>query len=401
MMTMEDDDETRKDPEENEGGDNNNNMTTSHHSNNNIAGATEAGIVRGVSRSVAQRGARSMAKLPAVGKLPRTTVKPPRGAVHVPKHVVARTTPKGNAIRSATRRRVPVRRVAKVTDRMSTGLDLWESGTEAATEPMETAKNQAARWDRAKAFVKSLAKNTFLGTVVFETYCWIVTNSNNYFEMMLFSSGTKSRKKKNEQEVLPKEDPHDKRIAIFYKDVFETTPVGVHYVAGAVAGSLQGLVGTAWDSVALASRRTLLSALPANTVTTTTTPLLRSMSQLAAAHSILFGSYESWKRLFLWSMGNFDNHDNDDDEQSSSWKKSLPQQRLEYFLGVTGAGGLAGQLQHISSHMLEQPTGGARSWTLPSLRSTLWAFPPSAIAFLAFEYGKDMVSEMSTEEEDE
>ena len=74
---------------------------------------------------------------------------------------------------------------------------------------------------------------------------------------------------------------------------------------------------------------------------------------------------------------------------------------IRHIASITLAGGIAGQFQHITSHISEQCLGlvnesknstsllrrlKVASW--PSLRSTLLSFPPSAIGFLAFEYGK-------------
>lgn len=76
---------------------------------------------------------------------------------------------------------------------------------------------------------------------------------------------------------------------------------------------------------------------------------------------------------------------------------------------IAVAGGLAGQFQHVTSHFTERRLGLAgddpakkqntssflrrvslASW--PTWRSTMLAFPPSAIGFLAFEYGNMMVN---------
>mmetsp|Transcript_11005 Transcript_11005/g.27075 ORF Transcript_11005/g.27075 Transcript_11005/m.27075 type:complete len:115 (+) Transcript_11005:584-928(+) len=75
---------------------------------------------------------------------------------------------------------------------------------------------------------------------------------------------------------------------------------------------------------------------------------------------------------------------------------------------IAVAGGLAGQFQHVTSHLSEQWLALAYDGTMnpsspsllrrlvhaswPTWRSTMLAFPPSAIGFLAFEYGKLMVA---------
>ena len=164
--------------------------------------------------------------------------------------------------------------------------------------------------------------------------------------------------------------------------------------------------------------------------TETWTPHLRSIGQHTLAQATLFGSYESLKRLFLWNMRDDDvleeeKSDNNYNENTGSNNQrkqqpplersraifsSIPQQRLEYFTGVAIAGGLAGQCQHVMSHVMEQqqpfaassrPTGWWLPWAalLPTARSTIWAFPPSAIAFLAFEYGKESIADLVDDED--
>ena len=395
----------------------------SHDDNSAEAGSTEAGIVRGVSRSVAQRAVaartagRSMAKLPSVGRLPRSA----------PRHVAATTT----ATKSA--RLVPVKRVARLTDRVSTGWDLWDtaaassSGEETATTQKKTSTKLYERYAqpiaRATTFATSLVKNTVLGAIVFESYCWMVAHADE----LLLKIPTASASLPEDDDKVDKlqtssrnvDDTTISLVPSIYRDVFETTPVISHYMAGAVAGSLQGIGGSVWDASALR-----LTAYRGTNNVTPPTPslqqtLLRSTMQHAIAHSILFGSYESCKRLLLKVIfsdtdeGGFDRDSYDNDnallQQQQPVASLLPHQRLEFFAGVSVAGGLAGQFQHVASHILEQQqqqahkTGHVFSrWSaLPSLRSTLWAFPPSAIAFLAFEYGKDSVVELAAGEDDD
>ena len=106
------------------------------------------------------------------------------------------------------------------------------------------------------------------------------------------------------------------------------------------------------------------------------------------AHSVLFGSYQTSKRMLINSIP-----DSTKDEENND--------SIRHIASITLAGGIAGQFQHITSHISEQCLGlvnesknstsllrrlKVASW--PSLRSTLLSFPPSAIGFLAFEYGK-------------
>ncbi|CAB9521575.1 expressed unknown protein [Seminavis robusta] len=333
------------------------------------AGTTEAGIVRGVSRSVAQRAVaartagRGLAQLPSVGSLPRS---------------------------AARRTRVPVRQVAKLTDRMSTGLDVWESasgsgGSSSATDQQSIQR----RFARAQAFAGSLVKNTVLGALVFETYCGVVAHSDTILSSIIhFSPHRTNGSDEGNIDHTSNDD----------KDIFEAAPIPIHFLAGAAAGSMQGIGGIIWDttSESISNRKMSMPKLPL---------LTSGVGQHAAAHSVLFGSYESFKRSFLWAWQYWDPEVNQQvllGGGKESFMALLPHQRLEYLSVITMAGGLAGQFQHVISYALEQPRERRLvvSQALPSLRSMLWAFPPSAIAFLAFEYGKDSVAGISGEDEE-
>jgi hypothetical protein len=80
---------------------------------------------------------------------------------------------------------------------------------------------------------------------------------------------------------------------------------------------------------------------------------------------------------------------------------------IPYFASVTFAGGIAGSIQHIISTYTEQwfrienvqetPKPFTRHMIRiyavpPTIRSIVYAFPPSAISFVAFEYGKSLLS---------
>lgn len=343
--------------------------------------------------------------------------------------------PQPRVPKTAATTRVPVKRVAKLTDRVSTGLDLWDSASEATTTG-DDHQNHAKilrrqQWvQQASAFTISLIKNSVLGAIVFETYCAVIAKSE---EWITTRSNSSSR-------MIDKEQPQPSNFEKAYpQDMFETTPVVAHFVAGAMAGTVQGVGGIVWDAMAwtlYAARKGELlpwasSWAATKTMTTETwTPHLRSIGQHTLAQATLFGSYESLKRLFLWNMRDDDvleeeKSDNNYNENTGSNNQrkqqpplersraifsSIPQQRLEYFTGVAIAGGLAGQCQHVMSHVMEQqqpfaassrPTGWWWPWAalLPTARSTIWAFPPSAIAFLAFEYGKESIADLVDDED--
>ena len=143
-------------------------------------------------------------------------------------------------------------------------------------------------------------------------------------------------------------------------------------------------------------------------------------------HSIMFGTYEYTKRMIIPLIGKtsfLDHSDSDDPDNSSVF--------YEEMIAVGIAGGLAGQAQHVMSSFTEAwlgvdgeggttkqvpksngvgyggHSGETKAYTalqkytrnglrsslrtlfrpMPSLRSIAVSFPPSAIAFVAYEYG--------------
>lgn len=276
-----------------------------------------AGVVRGLARSF-----KGMMRFPGVGSLPR---------------------------RAVLKRRLPVQRVASVSDRLSTGIDLFQTAVE--TEEAST------RLKRVTTFVKSVVKNTLLGAAVFETYEYMVT----------YLAPERCQPQMNHKDNVD----------------HARASLGSHFLAGACGGFVHAIPSTFWESttsansgvMSLSSRATLLSQyLPAMII------------HHSIAHSVLFGCYESIKREFLR------------DEQQSRHDE------IPYFCSVSMAGGLAGQIQHVISHYTEQwLLLGAETTTRPrplvrfvasppTLRPTLFAFPPSAISFVAFEYGKRILT---------
>jgi hypothetical protein len=161
-------------------------------------------------------------------------------------------------------------------------------------------------------------------------------------------------------------------------DAFAKASVATHFAAGALGGGVHGIAAPIWEAVQVASRhqreRTLLS-------------IPGMILHHGLAHSMLFGSYEGLKRAALEQVT----------DDSTSATESIT--RVEYLGSVAIAGGLAGQVQHIVSHYSEQLLITAEAIRVPisalrlqppTIRPTMFAFLPSAIAFVAFEYGRSV-----------
>lgn len=302
-------------------------------------GAEAAGFVRGVARSLG----RSLAKSP-IGSLPKS-IKPSASVFRQP---------------------IPVKQVAKLSDRISTGLS-WYSAAEETSSAGVNKRNPLS--PRVKALAFSIAKNTVLGTVVFETYCHMVVS---------LVSGK------------PLDDVD------FTDDEYARATLPIHFGAGLSAGAVQG-VGVSspavWEAIknyrnTIGNQQLMTS--PTQTLHTPSyAARFMSLNTLnhAMAHSVLFGSYEGTKRML----------------QHEFLDSSTPSFGLGYLFCIGMGGGIAGQIQHLFSHYSEQVFGISentlmvapsmifRGFISPTLRATMMAFPSSAIGFIAFEYGKSFL----------
>jgi hypothetical protein len=268
-------------------------------------------------------------------------------------------------------RRLPARQVARVSDRVSTGLDWFTSALEANESKSPKASKRQEWMLRARLFGWNLFRNTLLGMAVFESYGYVV------------SSLAPTELTIKEQQEVPTitvvgdgdgqgDDDDDVSILFGEPDEYSRASLPSHLLAGSVAGSIHGLAASLMEGNS--TSRSTMRYLSWNTI------------HHSLAHSMLFGSYEGIKRGILQMT--------EDEERSVS--------RAYHVLTFSVAGGLAGQVQHLISHYVEGGLGLANEtlqvdWrpalrTTPAIRPLLWAFPPSAIGFVAFEYGKRYVS---------
>jgi hypothetical protein len=294
-------------------------------------GKEAAGVVRGVSRSIARAPMRSIARAPMIGRLPR--------------HVI--------------RQRLPVKQVARFSDRLATGLDWWSSAVESSSE------GRQPRWTRIRSFAGSLLRNTLLGMAVFESYGYIVG--------YLAPSEDESFNDTNiNRTFLDDDDDSENHIIYDAPDEYARASISAHLGAGYIAGSIHGVaISVMEDNFARQDwlRKTTLGTI-----------------HHSLAHSLLFGSYEFIKRSIVQELHVFD--------ESTQYFGGA------YLAGFGIAGGMAGQIQHLFSHYTEHAFGLANSTlrlstkqvVAPQLRPLFWSFPPSAIGFIAFEYGKKLVS---------
>ena len=291
-----------------------------------------------------------------------------------------RATPRG-----AGGRGVNVRRIARASDRASTGLDL----VEAASSEEGGAKSEVRRQDfsgrmkdamkRVPSFMATLAKNTVLGMAVFATYEGVV-------EYELQSSSA-----------------NDRNGIIVSSDPFAAASLSRHVIAGFLAGTAHAGVNYTMDGM-VRMRHNMFGGVAKGTAPAPS-PFLPYTMHHAISHGVLFGSYEGTKRVLVPFLGggigekNHHKANHDDDENM----------HYSNLLAIGLAGGIAGTLQHVVSEYTETTFVSSYSqiwqkdWTfserlqllprasLPSPRALAMAFIPSSIGFVAFEYGKELM----------
>jgi hypothetical protein len=249
----------------------------------------------------------------------------------------------------------------------------------------------------------ALLKNTITGIAVFETYeHWI-----EYFEKYNTKYELKhDKKKKDSQDIL---DTHSSCKLGW------SSSMSQHFIAGMAAGCVHSLLYMTIESAKWIKRHgfylTLYPPMPSMALYGTC-----HMFHHGFSHALMFSSYEGTKRLLFWcsnQAGNTCNHV----IGKTSHHISVPNM---FVIGI--AGGIAGQIYHVASHAVgsflffmlnNQPSDhvkldrqrstlpsaqfllSKRSIVLksivPSPRSVLLAFPPSALGFIAFEFGKTVM----------
>lgn len=270
------------------------------------------------------------------------------------------------------------------------------------------------------ALGKVFITNTILGMAVFATY-------EGMIEHLATTPSTTSKNETTSETtnsiVLQSNYPSDIDECNF--DVMDHATLPQHFLAGAMGGASHAVLSSVFDiKFGVSPPGDVLLSSTTKGTTTYHHPILQTFSsrpmQLqvptlhfstssiihhSLAHSVLFGSYQLTKRLLVSQMHSHNSEDNDNNSTLGYGNNS----DTIRVATIAVAGGIAGQFQHVISHFSEQwvllnhtsttttlsPTSLLRCVTLsswPTWRSTLIAFPPSAIGFLAFEYGKQLNS---------
>lgn len=181
-------------------------------------------------------------------------------------------------------------------------------------------------------------------------------------------------------------------------DAFSRTSLAQHLGAGMVGGSVHSLLQMSFQSVSFIKQNGLNRSRMAPISLISSWSLSYTFHH-AIAHGLLFSSYEGIKRSLF---------------SEKSLHSSVQSENDVEIFGNSGndimtivlAGGIAGQIQHVASHYIESWLGVGEDRNIktylryrkklfvqaPSFKSICLSFPPSAIGFIAFEFGKSIIS---------
>lgn len=252
----------------------------------------------------------------------------------------------------------------------------------------------------------ALLRNSLVGAAVFETYVYTISkvaSPPGCEEEGKEKGVAKQENESGDNDPLIKmsdgdlvdddEDDTEETIPLDAPDVFSRASLLAHVGAGALAGSLDGLLSSIWESKSQPNSFQFFLKKARHLVL-----------QQCISHALLFGSYEWCKRSMIHRMRS---------SQLGEW--NIKDSGLSRLGCIAVAGGLAGQLQFLTNHYGEQiqeiqtnkshirnqtPRNQLsvnlrlrmRELKHPSMGPMIAAFVPSAVGFVAFEYGKQLGS---------
>mmetsp|Transcript_26122 Transcript_26122/g.52964 ORF Transcript_26122/g.52964 Transcript_26122/m.52964 type:complete len:290 (-) Transcript_26122:49-918(-) len=274
----------------------------------------------------------------------------------------------------------------------------------------------------ALSLLVALAKNTVLGMAVFTTYEGIVEYSPS--PSANHTSAENGRA-----------DDTGTTETMLVTDPFASATLSRHAAAGFVAGTVHASLSYTFDGISRWRQMTMTKKGNVNIMSMVRHPAASASSMAASiraggpflpyalhhatSHMVLFGTYEATKRLLLGAIpSSKDNNGNAEEEEQDI------DNHYSSLIAVALAGGIAGSAQYIVGDYTERLTQGKvpsadassssrsqnppsslklansarkfRSLPMPRVpdgRSLLLAFIPSAIGFVAFEFGRDVISD--------
>jgi hypothetical protein len=242
----------------------------------------------------------------------------------------------------------------------------------------------------------ALIKNTFIGIAVFETYEHVIDHFEKSTLENHYHGTTSTTITANVEEGLHNGAP---KSSHFHKKNTNGTSLAQHFFAGTAAGSVHSILHLSFESISfLKLHRFRVNVYP-------TLPFLlshgsRDIFHHGLSHALMFSTYEGMKRLLPSTLYN---------DQNTTYNIAVQKHGTVSFLNIVTigvSGGVAGQVHHVASHVLEsllfvtehrpkeQQGRSIRTISkniIPSSRSIARSFLPSALGFIAFEFGKSLV----------
>eukprot|EP00557_Chaetoceros_sp_GSL56_P007942 CAMPEP_0176488592 /NCGR_PEP_ID=MMETSP0200_2-20121128/6797_1 /TAXON_ID=947934 /ORGANISM="Chaetoceros sp., Strain GSL56" /LENGTH=427 /DNA_ID=CAMNT_0017885597 /DNA_START=28 /DNA_END=1311 /DNA_ORIENTATION=+ len=262
----------------------------------------------------------------------------------------------------------------------------------------EHGRQQLTSWrnltSKAYFISSSLVKNTVIGIAVFETYEHVIdhfekSTLENNFHTTTSTTITAKEEEEDPRNCVPK--------SFFFSNMNDGTSLAQHFFAGTAAGSVHSILHLSFESISFFKlHRFHVNVYP--TLTSLLSHGTRDMIHHGLSHALMFSSYEAIKRLLSFTIYN---------DRKATYNIGQKHDTVSFLniLLIGVAGGVAGQVHHVASHVTEsllfvkdhrQQEQQARSIktisnVLPCSRSIARSFLPSALGFIAFEFGKRLV----------
>ena len=355
-----------------------------------------AAIARGAARTAAARDTQRV----MAGRLPVSSSTATSVATKASKTISRGSTPRVSVrnvtrIPKAPKIRVPKARantIAKATDRASKGYDILSARLEQTQSIGETKNAKDAKshnstkrrrsnniqqyrkiitqaLQQVTSFGKIFITNTILGMALFATYEGVI----DYVAPPLVEIRTK------EDDILcnniadvsnddVSDDESSDDIALNEigdsDDAMDRATLPQHFLAGAMAGTSHAVLSLAFEI----KRNVTPSTAGKSTTNVTVTNLIQQHKPIhlqfptlnystayilhhSLAHSVLFGSYQLTKRLLIQNISPDPTTARNGTNSSSG---SNNNDAILHISCIAMAGGLAGQFQHVTSHISEQ-----------------------------------------------
>lgn len=270
------------------------------------------------------------------------------------------------------------------------------------------------------------AKSSILGITVFGLYEYLILKrTNKEKDTAEKYDAVVCIYRHHEEDRVEKKTTIPAQVSVYPETSAKHTllPLGYHLAAGAMAGAAQSVVLDGWEVLSYWVHRQRYRHLhdghAPDLVSLVNTPLvLRRLIHHSLGYMTLFGTYECLRRQGRDHVQNILQSGEPWVAKHLDWllereiigtRLSQDNQEMYDLTSVSllvsfGAGGFAGQAHYIVSHYLRQlrkATDHSRHIVRhPSPGTICAAFFPTALAFMAFQYGGEITQRMLALDDD-